>query len=573
MALRISLGTWGAAFYATLGLGTLTNCGGATSGEDSDHHNIGSNDAGESGGTTAGGAGGAVADGGAGGIVATGGTGGYVGGTGGVVFVGGGGGVFGGTGGIAGSGGIDASANQGIPCLDPDRSVGSDGETDGYVTCRGAWEHREAIKTCSSSLPRPDTFPSYDGGSACTSDADCTAQPNGYCAVPPGEVYSPFTQCNYGCLTDAECGAGSICVCGDPVGHCVQATCTSDADCATGFLCATYQEYPYCGPIVFACQSPYDQCMGDGDCASGTCVYENGVRSCSNATCFIGRPFLVHGEERKASVTTRSDWLASSSPSLDGVDRDCRTRLGTYWTHIARLEHASIAAFARFSLELLALGAPPDLVEAAQAAMSDETRHARLAFGLASAFAQTKIGPGPLDIQNAVGSASAAHIVRTAILEGCIGETVAAIEAAEALERASDPAVKAVLEQIARDETRHATLAYKFIQWILSTADATARGAIASELVAIVELEIDVARAAIESHADHENDDDAVVSHGLLGDELSREIRLRALTGVIKPCVKALIDSVIGREREHHNPTPTTVRTQTLPNPSAGASV
>ena len=62
------------------------------------------------------------------------------------------------------------------------------------------------------------------------------------------------------------------------------------------------------------------------------------------------------------------------------------------------MEHASIAAFARFSLELLAFGAPPDLVEQAQAAMADETRHAKLCFALAGAYAERPIGPGALDM-------------------------------------------------------------------------------------------------------------------------------------------------------------------------------
>ena len=55
------------------------------------------------------------------------------------------------------------------------------------------------------------------------------------------------------------------------------------------------------------------------------------------------------------------------------------------WTTAARAEHASVASFARFTLQLLHLGAPADLVADAQQAALDEVRHARLCFGVASA--------------------------------------------------------------------------------------------------------------------------------------------------------------------------------------------
>lgn len=42
----------------------------------------------------------------------------------------------------------------------------------------------------------------------------------------------------------------------------------------------------------------------------------------------------------------------------------------------AGIETGSIAAFARFTLQLLHLGAPCELIEASQRAMLDETRHA-----------------------------------------------------------------------------------------------------------------------------------------------------------------------------------------------------
>ena len=65
------------------------------------------------------------------------------------------------------------------------------------------------------------------------------------------------------------------------------------------------------------------------------------------------------------------------------------------------MEHASVAAFARFTLHLMSLGAPAALVERSNAALADETLHAKLAFAIASGYAGRAIGPGPLAIDGA----------------------------------------------------------------------------------------------------------------------------------------------------------------------------
>jgi hypothetical protein len=132
------------------------------------------------------------------------------------------------------------------------------------------------------------------------------------------------------------------------------------------------------------------------------------------------------------------------------------------------MEHASIAAFARFSLQLLALGAPPDLVAAAAAAMADETRHAELCFELASRYGARDCGPGPLALEGAFEAVDLGSIVELVLEEGCIGETSAALEARWAAEAASEPPVREVLERIAADEERHAALAFRFVAWALA---------------------------------------------------------------------------------------------------------
>ncbi|MBL9028403.1 MAG: ferritin-like domain-containing protein [Myxococcales bacterium] len=179
-----------------------------------------------------------------------------------------------------------------------------------------------------------------------------------------------------------------------------------------------------------------------------------------------GRPFTVDGHARLAPLEKRADWRLSVAVDCAGLPDAARRALADAWSTSARYEHASVASFARVALELLALGAPRDLVTLAQHAALDETDHAALAFGIASALAGESIGPGPLDIAAAMRT-DVASIVYATVREGCIGETISAVFALAARDGATDPAVVAALTRIAEDELRHAELAWRTVAWAI----------------------------------------------------------------------------------------------------------
>src|SRR5262249_27995503 len=141
------------------------------------------------------------------------------------------------------------------------------------------------------------------------------------------------------------------------------------------------------------------------------------------------------------------------------------------WQADAEAEHASIAAFARLQLELLALGAPSQLVERAARAGLDEVAHARACFSLANALAGEQIGPGPFP--EATAPRPLPHrmdeaLLRLAIeslIDGALNEGLAAACAREAAARACDPAVRSVLTRIAEDEAEHASLGWDICVW------------------------------------------------------------------------------------------------------------
>jgi hypothetical protein len=196
------------------------------------------------------------------------------------------------------------------------------------------------------------------------------------------------------------------------------------------------------------------------------------------------------------------------------------------------MEHASIAAFARFTLHLLAVGAPPELVSLSQQAIGDETEHARLAFSLASAYAGQAMGPGALAIEGSLDGFDVVELVGTLLREGCVGETVAAIEARDALESVRDPAVRRVLETIARDELRHAELAWRTLRWLVSSGRVS-RARVRDEVaVALREMRSSRPRADIR---------DDLSAYGVVRDARRDELRAAAATRVIGRCAEALL--------------------------------
>jgi hypothetical protein len=366
-------------------------------------------------------------------------------------------------------------------------------EATGIVTCSEGYRYRSRSGACPAGAAdaapapapgaSPDPLPS-DGFVDCTEDPSvCDEYLYGYC----GALGEPTNVrvCESGCAADSDCqGRGGKCVCdsGAASGRCSYDQCDSDADCEAGYHCASYFEG--CTSSRFVCQSPQDDCQECSSPASGqVCSLQpDGHRACGWAS-ICGRPFLVDAKARVATTIRRGDWaIGELRPRLDHLSVLERGALAGHWTRLGQLEHASIAAFARFSLQLLALGAPPELIEACTQALGDETQHAKLCFHLASAYAGRPIGPGPLDIVGSLASSTLLDVVELVLLEGCFGETVAALEALDAAETATDPVIVAAYSQIARDEQRHAALAFRFVRWALQQDGAAVAERIAERL-------------------------------------------------------------------------------------------
>jgi hypothetical protein len=139
-----------------------------------------------------------------------------------------------------------------------------------------------------------------------------------------------------------------------------------------------------------------------------------------------------------------------------------RTGFERYLAESARLEAASIEAFRVLRRELAGYGAPRRLLRAASRAARDERRHARIAGALARRFGTV---PDPVTVEpRPVRSLEA--IARENAVEGCVRETWGAIMALRQSTHATEPAVRAAMRRIARDEVRHAELAWDVDAWL-----------------------------------------------------------------------------------------------------------
>lgn len=420
-------------------------------------------------------------------------------------------------------------------------------DTDGCGTCESPEVIADGLVMCADgSINRvaPGTYDPTIGGQAClgdeqmmlcSSDADCMAGSHGACRRYSIEVETETYSvcgCLYACASDEDCGPGQACV---PPGvvegtptypSCVQASCTSNEGCMCG-ECGLSPGVGGCEGPTFGCRLADDTCRTSVDCdplefSIPVCKESPTGWSCEEGDCGTpGRPLLVDARARLAPARRRDDWGVAIALLPDAA-------LARYWARIAALEHASVASFARFAIQLLTLGAPPELVRQTQQAALDEVRHAQLAYGLASAYGGAPVGPGQLELGGVAVRCSWREVVAALIEEACVNETLSTAEALAALDSTTVPEVREVLAIIVADEQRHAQLAWRCLAWLLDAAEpADRRWALALLQHMIASLR--VRAGGLDRPA-----------HGVLGGVRRAAVHRQAIAEVLVPVARAL---------------------------------
>jgi hypothetical protein len=323
----------------------------------------------------------------------------------------------------------------------------------------------------------------------------------------------------------------------------------SDDDIAAGWDANGCMKYEW---IATGCCNPAElpgEPQGDGSCC---------YVACEGACC--GRPFFVNGAAIVAEVVPASSWLLgrpmpeSRTVSLE-LDTQARRLLGEAWLADAQMEHASIASFAQFSLDLLRLGAPPALIRDSHLAGLDEIEHARIAFSIAENLSGVAMGPAALPLGN-LDVHSVSDAIAAAIVEGCIGETLASAVLAEQAERCTDPEIARHLKQIAEDELRHAELAWRFVAWSIERYGATARATVSATFAAAF------SKLPVAPHASGLTDEQLHAAGRISPADWSRVVE-SVVRGVLEPAASTLLGAASMAAASERNTPESSIATAT----------
>lgn len=197
-----------------------------------------------------------------------------------------------------------------------------------------------------------------------------------------------------------------------------------------------------------------------------------GAAFLSTAEFARGRQLRSLGRVLLAPLARGTRWLPRSDQQVE-APAELRTLLAAQWRENGRTEHASVAAFARLSLDLMSLGAPAALVAGAHADALDEVRHTESCFALARALDGQRLGPAAFPEAAHTRSLPGGRTLALSLLavdsliDGALHEGVSARVVAQLARRCPEPQIRAVLKQIALDEGRHAAHGWEVVEFCL----------------------------------------------------------------------------------------------------------
>lgn len=234
-------------------------------------------------------------------------------------------------------------------------------------------------------------------------------------------------------------------------------------------------------------------------------------------------------------------WEETHAPKLDP---DVRAELARIWAERIPTEYRSITGFSTLSFDLIAAGAPVDLVAVCHRVCIDELRHTELAVRMVEIYGGT-LPELPREISVLPSDESlnvVAQACRSAILISCLGETFACTELAMLRDRAVDPVVAGVLRIFLADEIVHARIGWAYLAHAFKTADENTRKAVAAaipEYVAGIGANLfgtDEKPAAV----DVTNDDARLASHGVCSMREEQDLYRKFIPEVFIPGLRAV---------------------------------
>lgn len=234
-------------------------------------------------------------------------------------------------------------------------------------------------------------------------------------------------------------------------------------------------------------------------------------------------------------------WDQTHAPSLDP---EVRAELARIWGERIPTEYRSITGFSTFSFDLIAAGAPVDLVAVCHRVCIDELRHTELAVRMVEVYGGRR-PELPRDISNLPADSTltaVAQACRSAILLSCLGETFACTELAMLRDRAVDPVVQGVLTVFLSDEIVHARIGWAYLAHAMKTADARTKHMVAEAIPRYIEgIAANLfGTNEVSAAVDVTNDDLRLAAHGVCSMREEQDLYRAFVPDVFLPGLSAV---------------------------------
>jgi hypothetical protein len=159
---------------------------------------------------------------------------------------------------------------------------------------------------------------------------------------------------------------------------------------------------------------------------------------------------------------------------LRGYAPELVQRSRVAWTSVAISEYRAAVALADLQRAMLIANTPLDLVGMAGDFVADEALHVELASRLAMELG----GGAPIEVDldsmsnpRPEGASAIQHANELVLRVACVAETLSGAFAVETLSVVTHPLMSAVVERIARDESRHKRLGWLYMDWAAEDMD------------------------------------------------------------------------------------------------------
>jgi hypothetical protein len=173
-------------------------------------------------------------------------------------------------------------------------------------------------------------------------------------------------------------------------------------------------------------------------------------------------------------------------------DRDRRAALDNWRLRMVS-EHVSARVFAALVPQLMRAGLDRKWVAEASAMIDQELEHGLLCAGVVRALGDDAVAPLPEDLPEVPRHADATAlecVLRNVISISCCSETVAVALVGCEREQAGTTALRELLEQILRDEVRHARFGWRLLDELAPALDERTRARLGDYLVAVFQHQI-----------------------------------------------------------------------------------